>query len=151
MIKVQSVIIRSRLIGFFCFVVEYKTLNFFRPKFYKMAWFIYKQDFQETSKVNFPSQGFCHLHSVNGNFPSAFHSCHPRFSILILSSAFFYPPSGPQFTETSRLFVIKHDAREISQHHVLKVSVLVSLSQRQAAPLYHRIREQEDKRIPKVS
>ena len=77
--------------------------------------------------VNFPSNGFCHRHSVNGNFPSSF--CyphflirifpsafyHPHFSIRISSSAFHHPhfiiriflsairhppPSGPHFTET---------------------------------------------------
>ena len=36
------------------------------------------------------TRGFCHLHTVNGNFPSA-SSCHPYFSIRILSSAFFHP------------------------------------------------------------
>ena len=66
-----------------------------------MAWFIYKEDFQETSKLIFPHRDFIiciellaifHPHFVIRIFPSAFY--HPHFSICILSSAFFYPPSA---------------------------------------------------------
>ena len=31
------------------FEIECKILDFSRPSFYEMAWFIYKEDFQETS------------------------------------------------------------------------------------------------------
>ena len=77
-----------------------------------MAWFIYKEDFQETSynKLIFPHRDFiiciASLAIFHPHLSSAF--SHPHFSIRILSSAFYHPhfsirhprPSGPHFTET---------------------------------------------------
>ena len=82
-----------------------------------MAWFIYKEDFQETSynKLIFPHSDFIicivslaifHPHLSIRILSSAFF--HPHFIIRIFPSAFYHPhfcirykpPSGPHFTET---------------------------------------------------
>ena len=52
------------------------------------------------------------MHSVIGNFPSAFY--HPRFITRIFPSAFFYPPSAIRHPPSA----IRHPPSAIRRHTV---------------------------------
>ena len=69
----SSVIIRSRLFEFFCFVIEKKhdkVLDFSRPTFHKMAWLFTNRAFRKHCKLTSP---------------------HRFFAICIVSLAIFHP------------------------------------------------------------